>query len=45
VRTFSRTASVAIHVFAWCVVAATVLGILFVGLEAVAALLGALSAP
>jgi hypothetical protein len=44
VKIFSRTVSVAVHVFVWCVLAAIVLGILFAGLGAVAALHGAFSA-
>jgi hypothetical protein len=44
VRIFSKTVSVAVHVFVWCVLAAIVLGILFAGLGAVAALQGVFSA-
>jgi hypothetical protein len=44
VKRFSRPVSIAVNVFVWCVLAAIVLGILFAGLGAVAALHGAFSA-
>jgi len=44
VGTLSRTVRVVAHVMAWCVLTAIVLGILFAGLGAIAALLGVFSA-
>jgi len=43
VGTLSRTVRVVAHVMAWCVLTAIVLGILFAGLGAIAALLGIFS--